>query len=167
MSHAGLAVLLSAMLWRSLTQSWVDELSVDVAATIVLHVGILLANVGGSALAIVAGRLAGQSRRALATDVASTAALFAVVVALGLGSIGRDVVGLFFIAAVALRFAPAAAVAQFEPRRWSIVFVFAFSAYGLAAAWHQSASLPLGDQVHYLLVADRLSHGTLDATIDP
>src|SRR4029077_8843835 len=33
------------------------------------------------------------------------------------------------------------------------------------AAWHQAASLPLGDQVHYLLIADRLPPPARPATI--
>src|SRR5207244_1048353 len=38
--------------------------------------------------------------------------------------------------------------------------------YAPLAAWLTVASLPFGDQVHYLLAADRLAHGSLDATID-
>src|SRR5207249_6224786 len=50
---------------------------------------------------------------------------------------------------------------------WALVFALAFAAYAFLAGWHQVASLPLGDQVHYLLMTDRLAHGSLDATIDP
>jgi hypothetical protein len=47
------------------------------------------------------------------------------------------------------------------------VFALCLSAYSGIATWRVASSLPLGDQVFYLLAADRLTHGDLDATIDP
>src|SRR5207247_3496807 len=78
----------------------------------------------------------------------------------------RDVVGRRFITAVASRFAPAirAPIADL-PRPF--LFACALAVYVCLAAWHQAASLPLGDQVHYLLATDRLAHGSFDASIDP
>jgi hypothetical protein len=45
-------------------------------------------------------------------------------------------------------------------------FLVAFALYAPLAAWVTAAAAPYGDQVHYLLAADRLSDGSLDATID-
>src|SRR5207302_3415407 len=52
-------------------------------------------------------------------------------------------------------------------RPWSFHLACGLAVYMCLATWHQAASLPLGDQVHYLLATDRLAQGSLDATIDP
>ena len=46
------------------------------------------------------------------------------------------------------------------------VFVLCLSFYAPLAGWRVAASLPFGDQVFYLMSADSLAHGSLDATID-
>src|SRR5205807_10103060 len=76
------------------------------------------------------------------------------------------VVGLLFIASVTLRFAPGGWLATNTGVALPLLFVLTVGTYASLAAWHQAASLPLGDQVHYVLAADRLAHGSLDATID-
>src|SRR5207302_4242657 len=52
-------------------------------------------------------------------------------------------------------------------RPWSFHLACGLAVYMCLATWHQAASLPLGDQVHYLLATDRLAQGSFDATIDP
>ena len=47
------------------------------------------------------------------------------------------------------------------------MFALAFCFYAPLVGWRVAASLPLGDQVFYLLSADGLAHGNLDATINP
>src|SRR5207244_6274315 len=86
-------------------------------------------------------------------------------IALGPGP--RDAIGLAAMLILVARLLPAA--------WWTIrfgappLFVFALclSAYGGIATWRVAASLPLGDQVFYLLAADRLTHGDLAPTIAP
>src|SRR5205807_3010029 len=77
------------------------------------------------------------------------------------------VIGLLFIASVARRFAPGVWLATNTGVALPLLFVLTVGTYASLAAWHQAASLPLGDQVHYLLATDRLAHGSLDASIDP
>ena len=101
-----------------------------------------------------------------ARDAVSYAGLLILLLALSLGGLSRDLVGLLFIAAISARFAPTILTA-IAGAPGPLLFASALAVYVCLAAWHQAASLPLGDQVHYLLATDRLAHGTLDATIDP
>lgn len=86
---------------------------------------------------------------------------------IALGPAPRDAIGVAAMLILVARLAPAA--------WWTIrfgapplfVFLLCLSAYSGLATWRVAASLPLGDQVFYLLAADRLTHGDLDATIDP
>lgn len=163
--HAALAALAAIELWRALSQGWVDELSTDAAVRSVIHSGVPLASATASVLAIGSGQFIGQPRSALLRDALSYAAGLVAIFGLGLLSMDRDLIGLFFIAFVALRFLPLAFAASQLP--YAFLFLLAFAVYASFVAWHQVASLPLGDQVHYLLATDRLTHGSLDATLDP
>jgi len=164
-AHASSALLVAALVWRSLSQSWVDSLIPDAIARTVVGWGFPLASVIGSASAIVAGSIAGRPKRALVADAVSVGATLVVVFALTLGASERELVGLIVILVIGLRLAPAFALSPIRPS--SFIFALVFATYALLAGWHQAASLPLGDQVHYLLASDRLAHGSLDATIDP
>src|SRR5439155_9543814 len=70
------------------------------------------------------------------------------------------------VLALAVGVAPAVLACVEADRSLPRVCATAFTAYAALAAWHHAAALPLGDQVHYLLVADRLAHGSVDATLD-
>src|SRR5437879_5208281 len=140
-------------------------MTTELVARTVLRWGLLFASVAGSTLAIVAGWITARPRKMLIYDAVSYAGLLIVLFALSLGPLTRDVVGLLFITAVAARFAPPILEAIADPP-WSFLFACALAVYVCLAAWHQAASLPLGDQVHYLLATDRLAHGSLDASID-
>ena len=105
-------------------------------------------------------------RRFFALDAISWGTLLVLVFALTLGRLDREYVGVLFVLALAVRVAPAVLACVEADRSLALVFATAFTAYAALAAWHQAAALPLGDQVHYLLVADRLAHGSVDATLD-
>src|SRR5207253_2420250 len=106
-------------------------------------------------------------RVALIADALSVGCVGVLLFGLALGPAGRDVVGLLFIASVALRFAPGVWLATNAEAALPFLVLVTVGAYASVAAWHQAASLPLGDQIHYVLATDRLAHGSLDATIDP
>ena len=99
-------------------------------------------------------------------DAISWGLLLVIVFALTLGRLDREYIGVLFVLALAVRVAPAVIACVEGDRPLWLVFATAFTAFAALAAWHQAAALPLGDQVHYLLVADRLAHGSVDATID-
>jgi hypothetical protein len=132
----------------------------------VLRLLIPLAAAAGSLLSIAAGRLGGDPARSFRHDALSAVGLFVGLMFIAIGPAPRDAIGLAVMLIVATRLVPAA--------WWTIrfgappLFVFALClcAYGGIATWRVAASLPLGDQVFYLLAADRLTHGSLDATID-
>jgi len=132
-----------------------------------IQVGIPLAIAIGTALAIVAGILSGHARRAFRNDAISAVAAFAGIFVLALGELPRDVVGLVFVVVVAARVAPWVWWAMRHGVPPAYVFALAFAFYAPLVGWRVAASLPFGDQVFYLLSADRLVHGSLDATIDP
>src|SRR5262249_35163790 len=48
-----------------------------------------------------------------------------------------------------------------------LALVVAAGGYMATAAWLPVASAPFGDQVHYLVVADRLAHGSIATPADP
>ena len=154
------------LLWRALAQGWLDDTTAELVARSVVRWGLLFASVAASTLAIVAGWITAQPRKMLVYDTVSYAGLLILLFAFSLGPLTRDVIGLLFIAAVAARFAPVILAAIGDPP-WSFLFACALAVYVCLAAWHQAASLPLGDQVHYLLATDRLGHGSLDASVDP
>jgi hypothetical protein len=166
LGHAALGILASLVLWRALAQGWVDQAAGDVLSASVLRFGIPTMTAVASGLAIALGRIHGRQRSALVADAISVGCLFVLIFAFALGSLGRDIVGLVFVAGVVVRFAPAGWLAT-RAASSLLLFLLAFSVFAFLAAWHQANSLPLGDQVHYLLAADRLAHGSLDATLDP
>ena len=158
LAHPVFAALAALAVWRALQQQWVAEVAPpETVATLRLALPLLSAY--ASALAIAARRFR--------DDALSVAGLLVVVAILALGQLGRDATGLLFVAAIAIRFAPLALVAVVGGARpaW-LVFLTAFGVYGALAAWVTVATAPYGDQVHYLLAADRLAHASVDATLD-
>ncbi|MEK7863996.1 MAG: hypothetical protein AAB295_12135, partial [Chloroflexota bacterium] len=161
----GLAATLAAR--RALEQAWLGDQMQDPWVEAALRVGIPFALAAGSALSLAAGQLARDPARALRHDALSTFGTFALIFVLSLVGPVRDVAGLIFVLVVVLRMAPAG--------WWAIrfgappVFIFAlcFLFYAPLVGWRVAASLPRGDQVCYLLSAERLAQGSLDASIDP
>jgi len=103
----------------------------------------------------------------LAVDAASWQAQLGILFAVSLVPSNRDFAGVLYVAAIAVRFAPAAVIAVTREMALPLLLGCALGLYASLVVWHQAASLPLGDQVHYLLATDRLAHGSLDATTDP
>jgi hypothetical protein len=165
-AHALFGLALTLATWRALTQDWLDQFG-DPAVASALRILIPFAAAAGSALSIVAGRLGGDPGRSFRHDALSALALFVGLAVIALGPAPRDALGLAAMLILAVRLAPAA--------WWTIrfgappLFVFAlcFCAYSGIATWRVAASLPFGDQVFYLLAAERLTQGDLDASIDP
>jgi hypothetical protein len=164
-AHAICAAVAAVLLWRALAQVWVGESATDPITSEVLRLAIPAFSAAASALAIAAGLVTTRPRRFFALDAISWGLLLVVVFALTLGRLDREYIGVLYVLALGIRLAPAV-IASVERLTRPLVFATAFTVYAALAAWHQAAALPLGDQVHYLLVADRLSHGSVDATID-
>ena len=164
-AYALCAGVAAVVLWRALAQVWVDEATTDAVVSGVLRLAIPAFSAAASALAIAAGFITARPRRFFALDAITWGVLLVIVFALTLGRLDRDYIGVLFVLALAVRIAPAV-LACVADRSLPLVFATAFTAYAALAAWHQAAALPLGDQVHYLLVADRLAHGSIDATLD-
>jgi hypothetical protein len=166
LAHALFGLALTLTTWRALTQEWPDQFG-DPAVATALRLLVPFAAAAGSVLSIAAGRFGGDPARSFRHDALSAVGLFVGLAFIALGPAPRDAIGLAAMLILAARFVPAA--------WWTIrfgappLFVFALclSAYSGIATWRVAASLPLGDQVFYLLAADRLTHGDLDATIDP
>jgi hypothetical protein len=72
----------------------------------------------------------------------------------------------FFVGAIALRFAPAVVALVRTERSFWLVLATAFGVYAGLAAWTAIATAAYGDQVHYLMAADRIAHGSVDVTLD-
>jgi hypothetical protein len=164
--HALFGLALTLGTWRALTQEWPDQFG-DPAVASALRVLIPFAAAAGNALSIAAGRLGGDPARSFRHDALSSLGLFVGLAFIALGPAPRDALGLSAVLILVVRLVPAA--------WWTIrfgappLFVFAlcFCAYSGIATWRVAASLPFGDQVFYLLAAERLTQGDLDATIDP
>jgi hypothetical protein len=164
--HALFGLALTLGTWRALTQEWPEQFG-DPAVASALRVLIPFAAAAGSALSIAAGRLGGDPARSFRHDALSALGLFVGLAFIALGPGPRDAIGLAAMLILAARLVPAA--------WWTIrfgappLFVFAlcFCAYSGIATWRVATSLPFGDQVFYLLAAERLTQGDLDATIDP
>jgi hypothetical protein len=165
-AHVICAAVAAVLLWRALAQVWVDETATDAITSEVLRLAIPAFSAAASALAIAAGVVTSRPRRFFALDAISWGLLLVVIFALTLGRLDREFVGVLFVLGLTIRVAPAVIGCVAADRSVPLVFATAFTAYAALAAWHQASALPLGDQVHYLLVADRLAHGTADATID-
>ena len=123
-AHAFLAAGAAVLLWRALTQSWVDDMTAEPVARSVVRWGLLFASVAASMLAIVAGWITARPRKMLVYDAVSYSGLLVVLFALSLGPLTRDVVGLLFITAVVARFAPAILEAIADPP-WPFLFACA------------------------------------------
>jgi hypothetical protein len=164
--HALFALALTLGTWRALTQEWPDQFG-DPAVASALRVLVPFVAAAGSALSIAAGLLGGDPARSLRHDALSALGLFVGLAFLALGPAPRDALGLGAMLILAVRLVPAA--------WWTIrfgappLFVFALClcAYSGIATWRVATSLPFGDQVFYLMAAERLTQGDLDATIDP
>jgi hypothetical protein len=165
-AHALCAAVAAVLLWRAFAQVWVDDTATYAATGEVLHLAIPAFSAAASLLAIAAGVVTARSRRFFALDAISWGLLLVIVFGLSLGRLDREYIGVLFVLALAVRIAPAVIACVEADRSLPLVFATAFTAYAALAAWHQAAALPLGDQVHYLLVADRLAHGSIDATIN-
>jgi hypothetical protein len=166
-AHAIFGLGATLMAWRALEQQWLADQIHDPWALAAIQVGIPAAIALGSVLAIVAGLLSGNPRRAFRNDALSALAAFTGIFVLALGELPRDVVGLVFVFIVAARVAPWAWWAVRHGTPPAYVFALAFAFYAPLVGWRVAASLPYGDQVFYLLSAERLTQGSLDATIDP
>jgi hypothetical protein len=150
-------VVSAVVLWRGLAQGWADaNLPPEAVATI--RWGIPLLSGYASALAIATKRI-----RDDALSYAGTLLLLSV---LSAGPVSRDLSGLFFVAAIGLRLAPSIWALVRTERSVVLVFLAAFGVYAGVASWSAIAEAAYGDQVHYLLAADRLSKGSVDVTVD-
>jgi hypothetical protein len=145
------------VLWRALSQDWVDvSLPPEAVQTVRLGVPLLSAYASGLAIAT----------RRFRDDAISLAALVGLLAVLAAGPLSRDAAGLFFVAAIALRFGPTILALIRAERSFWLMFAAAFGVYAGLAAWASIATGAYGDQVHYLMTADRIAKGSLDATVD-
>ena len=165
-AHGLFGVVLAAVLMRSMDQPWLAQQLGDAWVVDALRASITFAAVAGSALSIVAGQISGESARAFRYDAFSAAALFFAIFVLALGGMSRDTAGLVLVAIVAVRLAAAAWWTVRFGAPPAFVFALCIAFYAPLAGWRVAASLPLGDQVFYLLSAEKLVHGSIDATID-
>jgi hypothetical protein len=163
--HIAFGATLTAIMWRALAQEWPDQLGDPVLAT-ALRIVFPLAAAAGSTLSVAAGLVGADTRRALRHDAASALALFVGLFVIALGPIPRDVIGLVVVLALAARLLPAARLVIRSGAPPVFIFALCFAAYAGLGAWRVASSLPLGDQIFYLLAADRVAHGDFDARID-
>jgi hypothetical protein len=156
-AHALFGALGAVVLWRTLAQGWVAaDLPPEAVPTVQLAIPLLSAF--ASALAILTRRFR--------DDAISFAALIGLLAIVAAGPLSRDAAGIFFVAAIAIRFAPSVVALIREERGFWLVFLVAFGIYAGLASWSAIATAAYGDQVHYLLAADRLAKGSVDVTVD-
>ena len=167
LAHALFGVAVTAMTARALEQRWLAENVQDPWTAGALLFGIPAAVALGTVLALLAGVVGGDPRRAFRDDALSSLAIFIAIFILAIGALPRDAIGLVFVLAIVARIGPWAWWAARHDVPPAYAFAVAFSFYAPLVAWRVAASLPLGDQVFYLLSAEKLAHGSLDATIDP
>jgi hypothetical protein len=161
--HAVLVTLGTIQLARALQQDWLRDIVFDDDARVVLQLALPIASGVASVLAIVLGMRAGQSRRALSTDLAGLATAYVALGLLARGPETRDVVGLLYMAVVTARLLPSALLVVRGIERSALaVFVLTFAFYASAGLWAGVASAAQGDQPHYLLAADALARGSAD-----
>ncbi len=165
-AHAVLAAALWALLWHGVTRPTFVSRAPDPQIAAAFALAVLIAAAAGSVAAIAAGRSVWTPSRALVLDVASYAAVAWALGLIELGPWPRDLGGVFVVAIVVARLAPGAYAIVSGAPSW-LSLVVAFGLYGALASWLPVASAPFGDQIDYLLDADRLQHGSLDATLDP
>jgi hypothetical protein len=164
-AHVIFGLGLTLTTWRALSQEWPDQFG-DPSVTSALRLIVPFAAAAGSALSIAAGRLGGDPARSFRHDALSALGLFVGLTFIVLGPAPRDAIGLAAMLIVIARLAPAA--------WWTVrfgapplfVFLLCLSAYSGIATWRVASSSPFGDQVFYLMAAERLTQGSLDATID-
>ncbi|MDP9265934.1 MAG: hypothetical protein M3O91_07455 [Chloroflexota bacterium] len=162
-SHIVVAAMLSVVIWRSLHQQWVSDNGSDALVAGAVSVALPLASAGASVLAVAAGWSTRRPERLFAHDALSLAAFLVCVLVLSLGPLPRDVAGIFFVLAVAARFAPTVfAIAASDAPGW-LVAATSFGVYASLAAWLQVSSLLHGDQAHYVMAADLIGRGSVDA----
>jgi hypothetical protein len=166
-AHVVFGMGLAFALARALGQGWLADELVDQWAVAAIRVGIPTTIAFGSAIAVAVGLRSGNARRAFRDDALSALTALTGVLILALGGLPRDVAGLVFVLVVAARVGPWAWWAVRHGAPPAYVFALAFAFYAPLIGWRVAASLPFGDQVFYLLSAERLAHGTLDATVDP
>jgi hypothetical protein len=167
LSHGAFGLALSVASWRALEQAWLGEETNDPWVAAALRVGIPFAMLAGTVLAIAAGRLGGDASRAFREDALSSLAALALIFVISLGGLPRDALGLVLVLLIVTRLASPAWWALRHGAPPLFFFALCLSFYAPLAGWRVASSLPLGDQVFYLLSAERLAHGSLDATIDP
>ncbi len=165
LAHALLASAAWIVLWRGLTREAFVGHAPDPQIAAAFTLAVLIAGAAGSVAALAAGRTACTPIRALVLDIASYAAAAWALGVLELGAWPRDLGGVFVVAIVVARLVPGALAIVSGAPSW-LALVVAFGLYGSLAAWLPVASAPFGDQIDYLLDADRLRHGSLDATLD-
>src|SRR5438093_5728077 len=166
-AHAAFGIAVTAIIARALDQPWLAQQLGDAWTVDALRAGIAVATITGTVLSLVSGYVSREYARAFRHDALSACALLVAVFVLALGGISRDTAGLVFVLVVAVRLLPAAWWAARFGAPPLFVFALCFAFYAPLAGWRVAASLPLGDQVFYLLSAEKLAHGSLDATIDP
>lgn len=166
-AHVLFALAATVMTWRAVEQSWLDAAVPHSGEATALRLAVPIAVALGSLLSIVAGRISQDAARALRDDALSFVGAVLLVFCLALGRLDRDVIGLLLVLFVALRIAPSVSWLLRHGAPPAFGFAVAASFYVPLAAWRVTASLPLGDQVFYLLSSDALAHGSLDAHIDP
>src|SRR5260221_47590 len=115
--HALVGALGAFLLWRALAQGWVSaDLPPEAVPTFQLAIPLLSAY--ASVLAILTRRFR--------DDALSFAALVALLSIVAAGPMSRDAAGLFFVAAIAIRFAPSIVALVRAERSFVIVFLAAF-----------------------------------------
>src|ERR1700704_1737836 len=116
-AYAVFAALAAVVVWRGLSQGWVDaDLPPEAVPTVRLAIPLLSAY--ASALAILVRRVR--------ADALSLAALVLLLSVMAAGPIVRDAAGLFFVGAIALRFGPTIAALVRVERSFVLVFLAAF-----------------------------------------
>ena len=132
-----------------------------------LRGGIAVATITGTVLSLMSGYVSREYARAFRHDALSACALLVAIFVLALGGISRDIAGLVLVGVVVLRLMPAAWWTIRYGAPTLLVFALCLAFYAPLAGWRVAASLPLGDQVFYVLSAEKITRGSLDATIDP
>lgn len=155
--------MLSVVIWRALHQQWATDNSSDALVAGAISVALPLASAGASILAIAAGWTIRRPERLFAHDGLSLAAFLVCVLVLSLGPLPRDAAGIFFVLAIAARFAPTIfAIATSDAPGW-LVAAASFGVYASLMAWLQVSSLLHGDEAHYVMAADLIGRGSVDA----
>jgi hypothetical protein len=165
--HALFGVALTFVARRALDQQWVTDAAPDAWVAAALRVGIPTAIALGTMLAVGAGLLGRGAWRSFRDDALSAFTTFVLLFVLAVGPLSRDAMGVLFVAIVAVRIGPWAYWAARHGAPAAYIFALAFCFYAPLAGWRVATSLPFGDQVFYLLSADRLTHFDFDASIDP